>query len=155
MGSTKQPESRANLTDPVIPVRIVIGVAGHRNLENYPTLTNNIKSTIPGSRCSVQELFTYNPEKAKQLLAEAGYPDGFKAEVICTPANTDYLAILLADSEKVGISLEIRGVEGSLFFSAWFGRAYDMIFSGASATSSAQFHRYLWVDTALKESLGY
>jgi peptide/nickel transport system substrate-binding protein len=28
-----------------------------------------------------QEGFTYNPEKARQLLADAGYPDGFKATV--------------------------------------------------------------------------
>ena len=30
---------------------------------------------------SVKELFTYNPEKAKKLLAEAGYPNGFTFKV--------------------------------------------------------------------------
>ncbi|MFC2015217.1 ABC transporter substrate-binding protein [Chloroflexota bacterium] len=32
----------------------------------------------------VQELFSYDPEKAKELLAEAGYPEGFKTVIQCT-----------------------------------------------------------------------
>ena len=37
---------------------------------------------------SVKELFTYNPEKAKKLLAEAGYPNGFTFKVQVGAANS-------------------------------------------------------------------
>ena len=38
---------------------------------------------------SVKELFTYNPHKAKQLLAEAGYPKGFSFKVqVCSCSPT-------------------------------------------------------------------
>jgi hypothetical protein len=46
MGSTKQSESRLNLTDPVIPVRVAIGVTGHRKLENHSALSVAIQSSI-------------------------------------------------------------------------------------------------------------
>jgi peptide/nickel transport system substrate-binding protein len=93
-------------------------------LEEQPS-----EPTIPGSRCSVQELFTYNPEKAKQLLAEAGYPDGFKAEVISLPGNVDYLSIILADYAKVGITLEIKSLESTTFDSMHFRKTFpEMIF---------------------------
>ncbi len=60
------------------------------------------------------EKFAYNPEKAKELLAEAGYPDGFKA-TIKLPAIYSYsrragevIADMLTD---VGIELTIEIVE--------------------------------------------
>ena len=31
---------------------------------------------------SVQDLYKYNPDKAKQLLKDAGFPNGFKAELM-------------------------------------------------------------------------
>jgi len=56
---------------------------------------------------SVQELFTYNPQKARQLLAEAGYPDGFKTEIVCWTGSADIMSIVKAYWEDIGVDLSI------------------------------------------------
>lgn len=68
---------------------------------------------------AVQELFTYNPEKARQLLKEAGYPDGFKTEIITTAASVDFLAIVREDLLKIGVDMAIKPLEGGVFRSQW------------------------------------
>ena len=65
----------------------------------------------------VQELFTYNPEKAKQLLAEAGYPTGFKTHIICTTGEVDLLSIIREYLLLVGIDMELQPGEGGMVVS--------------------------------------
>jgi len=69
---------------------------------------------------SVKELFTYNPEKAKKLLAEAGYPKGFKFKVQITAASpeADLLSLMAAYLEQVGVTMEIQPLEYPAFLSA-------------------------------------
>ena len=43
---------------------------------------------------SVRELYTYNPDKAKELLKEAGYPTGFKTTLTITAVQADYYSII-------------------------------------------------------------
>ena len=62
----------------------------------------------------VQELFTYNPEKAKQLLAEAGYPNGFKTHIICTTGEVDLLSIIREYLLVVGIDMVLQPGEGGI-----------------------------------------
>lgn len=70
---------------------------------------------------SVKELFTYNPEKAKKLLAEAGFPKGFSFKVqvcSCNPDHMDLLPLVAAYLEKVGVKLEIQPMEYGAYLSA-------------------------------------
>jgi ABC-type transport system substrate-binding protein len=36
----------------------------------------------PEMPAEVKDMYTYNPDKAKELLAEAGYPNGFKTDIV-------------------------------------------------------------------------
>ena len=81
---------------------------------------------------SVQELYGYNPEKAKQLLADAGYPNGFKAKIICynQRAYTDPLTMVKAMWAKVGVELELEPKEWGAYTSVIARRAYDDMLFG-------------------------
>lgn len=59
---------------------------------------------------STRELYTYNPEKAKLLLKEAGYPNGLKTTALIASGQVDDFAIYKDMWAKVGIdvALDIR-----------------------------------------------
>ena len=70
---------------------------------------------------SIKELFTYNPTKAKQLLREAGYPNGFtfKTQVCsCSPDHMDLLPLIAGYLEQIGVKVEIQPMEYGAFLSA-------------------------------------
>jgi peptide/nickel transport system substrate-binding protein len=80
---------------------------------------------------SVQELYVYNPDKAKTLLKDAGYPNGFKAKILCEASTADYLSIIKDEWAKVNVELEIVPKEGGIWVSIFWGRAYDELIYAA------------------------
>jgi peptide/nickel transport system substrate-binding protein len=67
----------------------------------------------------------YDPARARQLLAEAGYADGFNLTIDVTPGFVPQ-PILLAVQDNlraVNIQLEIIQNEAAQFFDKYFGRA--------------------------------
>jgi peptide/nickel transport system substrate-binding protein len=76
---------------------------------------------------SVQELYSYNPTKAKQLLADVGYPNGFKTKIMVqnTAVHVDPASAIKAMWAKVGVDLEIQPKEYGVYASAIRTRQYD------------------------------
>ncbi len=62
------------------------------------------------------EVRPYDVEKAKELLAEAGYPDGFTTTVMYanTTANQKQAEFLKQQLAQVGINLELNGMESAI-----------------------------------------
>ncbi len=61
--------------------------------------------------------FPYNPDQAKQLLADAGYKDGLTLEIRTQTVETELrtLAAIQQQLAKVGITIKINSTERALF----------------------------------------
>ncbi len=81
---------------------------------------------------STQALFNYNPEKAKLLLAEAGYPDGFKSKMVILSGLgvEDIASVYRASWAKVGVDVEFQPREAAVYSSIAFGRSYEDMMLG-------------------------
>lgn len=60
----------------------------------------------------------YDPEKARQLLADAGYPNGIKLTVIPCPVPmfNDTAVAIQADLKKVGIDADVQMITDAKFY---------------------------------------
>ncbi|HUT67826.1 MAG TPA: ABC transporter substrate-binding protein [Dehalococcoidales bacterium] len=118
--------SNANPASPLssLKVREAISLAFDRkticDALGYGWLTPVQQIAPPGSPAHIPELEnneSYNPAKARQLLEEAGYPNGFKTKLIMPPqwANAELASALQANLTKIGIQAEIEFPEAGTF----------------------------------------
>ncbi len=78
----------------------------------------------------------YDPQKAKQLLAEAGYPNGLDAgEFVPIPGFPTVAESAANNLAAVGIRLRIRPMERATFYSAWLDKKIRGVFLTAVGNS--------------------
>ncbi len=77
----------------------------------------------------LKDEYAYNPAAAGVLLAEAGYPNGFKTNIVVDPsADIDLLQIVKSYLARVGIDMEIRVIKTSEWSSfVKVGHKYDQM----------------------------
>ncbi|HEX3881912.1 MAG TPA: ABC transporter substrate-binding protein [Stellaceae bacterium] len=78
----------------------------------------------------------YDPEKAKALLAEAGFPNGINAgEFAAIPGFPTVGEAVMNDLNAVGIHVTLKQMERAAFYSAWQQHQLHGIYMVASGNS--------------------
>ena len=97
----------------------------------------------------LKDEYVYNPALAKKLLADAGYPSGFKTNIVADAMwDLDILPLVKSYFSDIGIDMEIRIMDTA----AWndfvrIGRKHDQLAYGAGTLGRThvplmQLHRF-------------
>ncbi len=107
-----------------VRVRQAIGLSIDRKkmlttiFENRGLLAHSpIPPILRKSMPPLQDYYAYNPAKARELLREAGYPEGFSFQIIITalPETLDIVEVIQQYLQNVGIKISITQLEWSSF----------------------------------------
>ena len=88
--------------------------------------------TMPAFAQDPSGLFCYEQdlEKAKQLMADAGFADGFSAKVIAAtgepPVASSEAQVLQSQLAEIGVDLEIEMMELNVYVDTWLAGDFDM-----------------------------
>jgi peptide/nickel transport system substrate-binding protein len=80
---------------------------------------------FPGHVNDLTEAYPYDPERARELLAEAGYPDGFTADTLVVPQPVVYQQaseLIMAQLAEVGIVLNARTTQISALADEFYAK---------------------------------
>jgi ABC-type transport system substrate-binding protein len=100
---------------------------------------------------NIQEMYGLDVDKAKALLTEAGYPDGFQASVVCYSPQVDALAIVADFWSKVGIELTLDVKEYGVYSDISSALTHeDMFMSSCEGTIPHKFVNYTYGNTINK-----
>jgi peptide/nickel transport system substrate-binding protein len=78
----------------------------------------------------------YDPQRAKQLLAEAGHPDGLDAgEFAAIPGFPTVAEAVVNDLNAAGIHVRLRQMERAAFYAAWQEKKLRGLFMTAAGNS--------------------
>ncbi|MBP8640178.1 MAG: ABC transporter substrate-binding protein [Oscillospiraceae bacterium] len=100
-------------------------------------------------RPELVEKYTYDVEKAKQLLTDAGYPDGFEMD-ITVPSNyqphVDTAEVIAQQLKAIGVTVNIKSVDWETWLNdVYLGREYQSTVIGVDAsmmTARAMLERF-------------
>jgi peptide/nickel transport system substrate-binding protein len=94
---------------------------------------------------------TYDPGKAKQLLTEAGYPNGLKLKLMILPTNKDAATAIKSYMDQAGFDVDVDVADAGRFFGSLWGTGWeDMILfiTGPDANYLVTFQRWFSHDPA-------
>jgi len=120
------------------------------DLLQIPRFTTKDEQDWPGLRNPEwferwDEVYGYDPVRAKELLVEAGYPDGFEFTLALNPSaaipeQVDIGQAMALDFEVIGLKPNIVQMEGSKIRSARRARTIHNTISPTSSYSYTAYH---------------
>ena len=86
--------------------------------------------------------YQYDPEKAKALLAEAGYPDGFDAGVILSISGSYWekmSTVFQANLADIGVKVDIQSADSASCRARRYEQDYDIANTGTNFTPEGTY----------------
>jgi peptide/nickel transport system substrate-binding protein len=107
---------------------------GNAWLDNWPVPPypqyERYRKPVEERDTAFQDLYEYDPEKAKQLLTDAGYPNGFQTWVDCDTDSVDEISVIKSYFDAINVDMEIRAHEYSIYRSIWRGLQHEQMVYG-------------------------
>lgn len=94
-----------------------------------------VPAGLPSFDSTLVKGYSYNPDKAKQLLAEAGYPNGKglpPIKLLTIPQYADMGTYIARELQEIGLNIQVEAVQKSFLLDA-------------TAKSEANFFRASWI----------
>ena len=147
-----------HLEDGVLYIKLLGQCAGcpSADLTNETLIEHELTAALP----ELVQKYPYDPAKAKELLAQAGYPNGFDM-TISVPSNyqphMDTAEVVAEQLREAGINVTIQPVEWSTWLDTIYnGRQFQATVVGVDAanmTARAMLERF--VSTASRDFINY
>jgi peptide/nickel transport system substrate-binding protein len=96
----------------------------------------------------IHSIIKYDPEEARRLLREAGYPQGFSVKSMYTATDataTKAVELIQAQLKKVGINLELEPLDAAEVTTRKRARDFDTYWAGEAPRSDLDGSLYLAV----------
>ena len=118
-----------------------------RNSIGTPAESGFIPSGLPSFDSSVVKGYQYNPAKARQLLAEAGFPDGKglpPIKLLTISIYSDLASFIARQLEEVGLHIQVEVVQKSLLLEQT-AKSQALFFRGSWMADYPEAENYLSV----------
>jgi peptide/nickel transport system substrate-binding protein len=90
--------------------------------------------------------FDYDPATAKQMLADAGYPNGFEVDLdICTCDRSDLPEAVAGELAKVGVTVNLMPAEVTRFNTDWGEGKQNPMRAARLSFSDPNVYLQLWL----------
>lgn len=89
----------------------------------------------------------YNPDLAKQLLAESGYDTSVPISLPASPINANVMTVVQADLAAIGLKVELNQVDMNTYFDMMFKKQLSVFASYLGAVQAPREEILSWFST--------